>query len=266
MRDGQAEYFPAWPWRVICFGTKVPAELDKVVVENIGPKGLDAKEFDRVKHIVLFHGVDESVISELLVDAHTAAYTPGTSLFVQSEAADRFFVILEGWVKLYRSTPGGHESVVNVIAPGESFAEAAIFDSGTYPVSATIVTDARLLVIPALRFLRVLRENPDVCFSILAALSRRLRYLVHQIEQISASSASVRLASFLLRLSPAGEGAITVHLPLDKTLIAGRLGMQPETLSRALSKLRAVGVVSRGSEVQIADKRALREWAHAQSN
>ena len=53
--------------------------------------------------------------------------------------------MLDGWVKVYRATPSGEEAVFGVFARGETFAEAALFLGGTYPASAEVVEDARLL-------------------------------------------------------------------------------------------------------------------------
>jgi len=55
---------------------------------------------------------------------------------------------------------------------------------------------------------------------------------------------------------------VVVRLPLDKALIAGRLGMQPETLSRSLAKLRRLGIESKGAEVSIPDVLALKRLSN----
>ena len=78
-----------------------------------------------------------------------------------------------------------------------------------------------------------------------------------QIEQLTVRSSPERLAKFLFELSGVRSGQTTVQLPLDKALIAGRLGMQPETFSRALSRLRNQGVTCNGNAVHIADVSAL---------
>jgi CRP-like cAMP-binding protein len=57
------------------------------------------------------------------------------------------------------------------------------------------------------------------------------------------------------------EGPVELHLPIDKALIAARLGMQPETFSRALARLRSEGVESVGDRVRVGDIARLRELA-----
>jgi len=164
--------------------------------------------------------------------------------FFQEERAESFFVVLNGWVKLSRETVEGDEYVIGMFSRGESFAEAAIFDSGRFPVTAEAVEPARVLVVPAKPFMETISLDPQLAMSMLATMSRRLRHLVTQVEQLQAKSAPQRVGAFLLRLSDGVDGAITVQLPYDKSLIAARLGMKPETFSRALAKLRHLGIHS----------------------
>ena len=76
--------------------------------------------------------------------------------FFQEERAESFFVVLNGWVKLSRETVEGDEYVIGMFSRGESFAEAAIFDSGRFPVTAEAVEPARVLVVPAKPFMETI--------------------------------------------------------------------------------------------------------------
>jgi CRP/FNR family transcriptional regulator, dissimilatory nitrate respiration regulator len=220
---------------------------------------LEPEEQRRLGDLPLFAGLPPEALCSLLANAQIQYAERHDVLFHQGEPATQFYVLLEGWLKVYRTTADGSESVIAVAAPGESVAEAAIFANGRFPVSATAVSDARLLMIPGPSFLRRLREHPELSLNMLASMSVRLRGLVRQIEQLSTRSALERLAEFLLQLCPEHDsGAACVRLPLDKHLIAARLGMQPETFSRVLAKLRRIGVSSQGDKVGIADVAALR--------
>jgi CRP-like cAMP-binding protein len=92
----------------------------------------------------------------------------------------------------------------------------------------------------------------------LASASYHLRLLVEQIEQIKLRSAPRRIGEFLISLA-AGQanGPCSLNLPYEKALIANRLGMQPESFSRALKRLKPVGVEVHGDDVMIADIKAL---------
>ena len=225
------------------------------------PAGLSAAEFALVARLPIFTGLDEARIRRLLDQAAVRAFARNAVLFLQDEPATRFYVILDGWVRLYRQTTEGQETTIAVYAPGDSFAEAAILQSGVFPVTAVVVHDARLLVIEAETFLWHLQADPKLCLNMMASMSIHLRRLVQQVEQLTVRSSTERLGDFLLRLAPAAAAReAVVRLPWDKALIAARLGMQPETLSRALARLRPVGIETRGSRVTIHDLAALRRF------
>jgi CRP-like cAMP-binding protein len=226
------------------------------------PKKRDLTEYDLqfLKKMTLFKGLDPEALGNLLSDAYVQSVKRNEVLFVEGEPATRFYLVLDGWVKLWRQSEDGHESVIGVFARGESFAEAAIFDQKGYPVSAVSADESRLLTIPASAVLKEFRKNSDYAFNVVADLSRHMRLLVRQIEQLSVSSSTERLARFLVMLCPENVETAVVRFPVEKALIAGRLGMQPETLSRGLAKLRKIGVDTKGSEVTISDIKALRQF------
>jgi CRP-like cAMP-binding protein len=97
----------------------------------------------------------------------------------------------------------------------------------------------------------------------LASASCHLKALVEQIEKIKLLSAPQRTADFLVELSSVSAGAVTIDLPYEKALIANRLGMKPESLSRALAKLRPLGVSVDRERVTIADVQLLIRFVEA---
>jgi CRP-like cAMP-binding protein len=232
---------------------------DQARLEQLARRvGLEGRDLALIGRVPLFAGLGASSLADLLAEAVVRRFSRNTLLFVEGEPADQFYVVLDGWVRLYRQTTDGRESVIALLACGESFAEALMFLGGRFPVSAGVVEDARLLVVPAKSFRRALRNDNELCFKMMASMALHLRRLVSQVEQLTVRSSSERVAQFLLKLARDGAESAIVHLPYDKGLIAARLGMQPETLSRALAKLRPLGVETRGSRVTIRDVAALR--------
>jgi len=224
------------------------------------PPTLSPQDIAALRAIPLFGQLSDRALSLLAGVALVRPVARGATLFLQDEPADRFFVLLDGWVKLFRLTREGSEAVVHVIGPAESFAEAAMFADGKFPVCAEAVTDARVMTLTAEGFARCLREDDRIAFGMLGSLSLRLRHLVTQIEQLQVQPAPQRVAAFLLRFCPPGDGSASFALPFDKALAARRLGMQPETFSRALAKLRPLGVDTQGLLVSVADRTALRDF------
>ena len=224
--------------------------------------GAMLKELDLaiVRRTAIFSDLSDAALRDLLVESSIHAARQSEVVFLQGDPAAAFFVVLEGWVKIYRLTPSGEEAVVGVFTAGQSFAEAAAFAGRTYPASCEAVTDVRLLRVPSEHLGEKISQSPEIALSMLASTSRQLRQLVRQIEQLKAHTGVQRVAEFLASLCPVEEGPCTIGLPYDKALIAGRLGMKPESLSRAFARLRAVGVHISHSTAAIADVARLRGY------
>ncbi|MCA1771032.1 MAG: cyclic nucleotide-binding domain-containing protein [Halomonas sp.] len=210
-----------------------------------------------LRQVPLFTGLADDTLALLGRGAQQRCCPRGTRLFAQGEPADRFYVVLDGWVKLYRDSPDGSECMVGLFTEGESFAEAAMFDRLGFPVNAAVAEDARLLVFPAEHFLETLREHHGLTLNLLANLTGMLRGMVVQLDQLTNQSTHQRLAAFLISLCPDDAASATVCLPCDKMLIAARLGMKPESFSRAMARLRAFGVRCERNCVHLDDLPAL---------
>lgn len=210
---------------------------------------------------LLLSAAPPDVTEAVLATARARDFDRGATIFLQGERATAIYIVASGWVKLYRIAPNGAEAVVGVFTQGRSFGEAVAFRHDVYPVAAEAVTDCTLIRIEAETILRFIRESPEIAISILSATFAHLNALVGQIEQLKAQTGAQRVAEFLLELAPCQDGACVVTLPYDKVLIAGRLGMKPESLSRAFAKLRDHGVTVRQNNAEIADLAALRDYA-----
>jgi len=169
--------------------------------------------------------------------------------------------MIDGWMKLYRVTLSGEETVIHVLTKGDSFAEGVAFTGARYPATAEAVSNARVVRIPADHVVRCIRESPDIALAMIASTSQHLHHLVQQVEQLKAQSGVQRVAEFLASLAPIDHGSCVIALPYDKVLIAARLGLKPESLSRAFAKLRSVGVAVHASHVAVSDVAKLRQLA-----
>ena len=219
-------------------------------------------EHERIaRDSLLLSSAPENVVEALLSRAGVSSVDRGTLVFAQGDPADAIYIVLDGWVKLYRIAPSGSEAIVGIFTKGHSFGEAIALRNGTYPVYAEAVTDCALMRLDAQELLRHLRASPEIAVAMLTATYAHLHNLVAQIEQLKALTGPQRVAEFLLELAQSRFGACSVELPYDKVLIAGRLGMKPESLSRAFSKLRDQGVRIRQNSAEIDDVDELKSFA-----
>jgi CRP-like cAMP-binding protein len=207
----------------------------------------------------LFSGLSPEILQGILSDSHEIHGKKDHELFTAGDKANAFFYVVDGWVKLYRINREGEETIIHIIAPHETFAEAAVFGHHRmYPVNAQYVEDSTLISIPRAAFVERIATNPELALHILGAVSARQRYLIQQIEQLTVKDAPQRIGTFLLRLCQNTLGGeATVDLPYDKSLISRRLNIQPETFSRALKKLENYGVKADGRKMVINDLETL---------
>ena len=222
--------------------------------------GLTDRDREIAAGSILLNKIPEALRDRLLSTARAIEFDRGATVFMHGERATAIYIVAEGWVKLYRIAPNGTEAVVGVFTRGRSIGEAVALRSVGYPVSAEAASFSRLIRIDAADFLRAIREEPEMAIAIISATFMHLHALVAQLEALNARTGAQRVAEFLLELVDCEAGSCSVRLPYDKVLVAGRLGMKPESLSRAFNKLKPLGVTINQNVAEIADLEALRTY------
>jgi CRP-like cAMP-binding protein len=222
---------------------------------------LTAGDLQIIRHVAVFRGLKSETVQHIIAPATALTMRSRELIMQQDDPATAFFIVIDGWVKLYRSTPAGEETVIEIMTKGDSFAEAVAFTGSRYIATAEAVSQVRVGRIPADHLVRCIHDNPDISLAMIASISQHMHYLVQQVEQLKGHSGVQRVAEFLASLSAAERGQCALALPYDKILIAGRLGLTPESLSRAFAKLRSIGVVVDASHVIVGDVAKLRQLA-----
>lgn len=213
---------------------------------------------EQISHILnqhyLFTSFTPEQLAQLAEHVRPLRLDADRMLFSHGDPADRFFLVLSGQVKLFRTTPDGQEKVMELMGAGRTFGEAIMFmEQQRYPVSAQALKESVLYAIPNQDYLQLLRQNPDACFRLLGDLSMRLHHRLNEVENLSLQNAAHRVARYLLkRLPPGATDGATVQLDAPKQIIASQLGMKPETFSRVLAALVQQGAISvKGRQVSI---------------
>jgi len=209
-----------------------------------------------------FAELDAAALATVRDSAKRVVLAPGERLFEAGARAERFWLVRRGRVKLYRIAPNGAEKIVEVAGPGQTFAEAFMFMTlREYLVSAEALAESEVLGFDADRFLTVLRSSPEACLRLLGGLSLRLRDRIDEIEALSLQNSTLRVITWLLQQLPA-DGAPVIRLDVQKKVLASRLSLQPETLSRVLHGLAGEGLIAvDGPELRVLDAARLRARA-----
>lgn len=192
------------------------------------------------------------------------SFSAGEVLMEAGAPADRFGVLLSGVVVL----DGGTDELPETLEEGDLIGFEAVLEGEPQPAQVRALTAGRAIEMQAAPFLEHMETRFDMMLGLLAAASARLRGSVHRITEMKVRSTAHRLASYLLELAEAGErksagGPVRLILPYGKQVLAVRLGMQPESLSRAFGKLRPYGVATgRNEAVRIDDLDVLAQFCH----
>lgn len=209
---------------------------------NKSPGSLTKQQYDFVCSLPFFSCFPDEILSDLLQHAQAKTYKKGKFLFLEGEHNTRFYIILNGWVKLFNGTEAGEEAILQMLSSGDILSESSVFLNSPHTFSSQIAEDAVLLSFPAPIIREYIRSNNEFAVNMLTNLSLRSQRLIHQVESTRLKSVDERVGWFLLKLtlnSDKYNGA--VQLPYDKAMIASYLDMKPETLSRALKRFKEKG-------------------------
>ena len=225
---------------------------------------LPMEDWSRLRHARLFASLSDDDFRQVVGAPRLETLAEGRTLFVQDTPATSFYVVLEGWMVLTRRQADGERAVVRLVGPGESFAEALITLGVRYPVTAEAATAARLVRFDTATFRTHIVDNPRIALAVIAACYRQLHELVEHIEHVKTWSARRRLACFILNSTAQRSGPLTIELPVERGLIAARLGMTASTLSRTFALLQPLGVTAEGRSVRVAELGVLHTFVQQQ--
>lgn len=194
--------------------------------------------------VPLFNGLPEDQLKKLGGIMEILEVERGTTVFSDGDAANGFYVVAAGSVKIYKMSMEGKEKILHIFGPSEPFGEVPVFAGKRFPANAQTTAKSRLFFFPRDIFVKLVTENPSLCLNMLAVLSMRLRQFTDQIENLSLKEVPARLAGYLLSLSKEQGSTEEVSLPISKGQLAGLLGTISETLSRIFSRMTQQGLIS----------------------
>lgn len=201
----------------------------------------------------LFESVSDGFKNKLAQAGQIKTLQKGQMLFVHQDEADKFYIVSQGWMKLFRETLDGDQVVIDILPQGHVFGETSIFEDDIYPYSAEAAETGEVIALPLELLKAEIQDNPKLALSMLSAMARYRKQQDQELEHRTIQNAPQRIGCFLLKIADQRQsGPVKIQLPYDKTLVASRLGMQPETFSRALSKLKgATGIEIKGATIEM---------------
>lgn len=226
---------------------------------------MDLSRFDVPRYLSmlpLFQEMQPPELQRLAQGSQLHELARGADVFRSGEPCREFHVTVSGQIKLYAISPAGHEKIIELVGPGNSFAEAFMFMERPYLINAQALTDTLLLSVSREAVLREIQGGAQFCMRMLAGLSRRMHGLVNDVQAYSLHSGVERVIGYLLRdLPEEGEHPASVLLPVSKASIASRLSMTPEYFSKVLHELEAKGLIEIDKrEIRLLDTQRLSRY------
>jgi len=174
--------------------------------------------------------------------SHTKKFEKDAIIFFEGDSPNYFYVLLKGFVKVYKTDHKCNEIVLHNFAPVSFIAEMASIEDFKFPASAICISDCEIALIKKDEFISILKTNPKISFELTKSLTRKIKALESLLNRSLIFDATTKVASYIYN-----------NQELFKTkknkLIASELNTTPETLSRVLKKLKDLSILDENSNI-----------------
>ena len=218
-----------------------------------------SKEKSSLLRTPFLGAVDEEAALSLVDAASLQTFAPRHLLFREGDPAEYLYCVLTGYVRLFRTAKDGREADVRICGPGETFNDCLIFGAEQNRYSAQIAESCTLARLELGKIKAMIEADTKVAKAVIESLSKSALTSMECVANDRLQTALQRVAHYLVTHAPGEKGSYSLRLPFQKSVLAGKLGLAPEALSRAFSSLRDCGVIVRGRVIQIKDMAALRQ-------
>jgi CRP/FNR family transcriptional regulator len=195
---------------------------------------------DILRRTTIFRRLTPEDRQRLAAVASVNTYDKGAPLFSEGDTSDHLYTVVNGRVKVFKTTPRGTDVILEIFGPGDPVGAVAVYESRPYPASAVVLEPTTCLVIPRQAFFALLEAHPTMVRGLLVGLNHRLVELTTRLTELSGGRVEARLARFFLKLASdmaqqRPEGAF-IPLVLSRQEIADMIGTTIETSIRIMSR------------------------------
>jgi CRP/FNR family transcriptional regulator, dissimilatory nitrate respiration regulator len=193
----------------------------------------------------IFSGLSEEDLEVIAGICVFRRLEKGEILFHEGSPYQGFYIVRNGVLKIFRSSPSGKEQVLRMVGAGDSFAEAPMGDKRSFPASVQAEKPAEVILVPVDEFRDHMIRNPQLGLRILTSMASQMRHLVTLVDDLTLKNVEARFSLYLVRLSgkTTPEKGQTVEIPVTWQVLASHLGCTSESLSRLLKFLKNRGTL-----------------------
>ncbi|RWX08437.1 Crp/Fnr family transcriptional regulator [Rhizobium hidalgonense] len=199
----------------------------------------------------LFEGLEQAIVQKFAATAELRTFAPDEKIIAEGQEASSVYCVISGFVRLSKSESSGREADVYVCEPGDIFGEYLLSGGGSYAYSAWSADGAEVALFELADLRALADRHPVLHRNVTRIMARHLLGAMDCIAGDRLHTAAQRVANYLMSRCPASASQVTFRLPYRKRILAGKLGLAPEALSRAFAALAASGVEVSGKAVQV---------------
>ena len=204
----------------------------------------------KLKEIPMFSALTESNLKELYDQTHIKYFTKDSIVFYEGDESEYLHILLEGGIKLYKTTPKGTQIQINRLFAPALIGEYACFEQQPFPASCEFVTDGAMGLLPFDMIYKHL-NNPNFSLEIIKSLTGKVSLLSALVHKETVLSSEAKVADLMTQ-------KLALFHRLKNNEIASILNLTPETFSRIMTKFKKEGIISvKNHEVTILNEEAL---------
>ena len=219
---------------------------------------------DFLKYVPIFADLDQVTLDKIAELGNFRKYEKDSVILLENETGSALFVIVQGKVKVSRTSDDGREVILTILADSDFFGEMAILDGQNRSANVTAIDDTELFLVQRSDFLDLLYNHPEVSISLLQELTKRLRNADMKIKSLSLKDAEGKVATVILQLADdigkIKQGVVEIDkLPFQHDL-ANMAGTSRETISRTLHTFAKKGLIElEGTKLRIVNYEKFKE-------
>ncbi len=215
-------------------------------------------------HLPPFSKLEKRQIRHVLDQATSRRYAEGVAIFEEGQTADRFYMLLDGYVRVVRITPGGEQVTALHIPSGQLMGIAKALARDTYPATAITATESIALSWPMHLWDGFIADFDGFATETHKTVGHRVGEMNNRIVELATQQVEQRVANALLRLiNQTGrkvEGGIEIDFPITRQDLSELTATTLHTVSRLLSAWEKRGLVaSKRKRITVCDPHALVE-------
>ena len=218
--------------------------MDSSVHNNVLPKKVSF-----LKTVPIFSALNDETLTRIAQDFHPRAYQKNEIILRQGEPSHELYIVMKGKIRVYKISPNGDETIINIFTPTEIIGEFAVIDNEPRSATAKTISQCTLLVITRDQFLQHLHTLPPLAMEMCRLVINKARWTTRYAENLAQYNTADRLLHLILHFNQMfgqeiePEKRYELNLGLNQTDLAALVGARRGWINQILTEWRERGLI-----------------------